>query len=148
MANVPGFSVLAWVEDDSPLISTICSGNQDHTIQRRLEVKQELLRDFSALVGIRWGFEISIHVVDGDVYAYGVQPRFTVGNSTLRNAIGDLNEHVHFLRSSANSSLEDLVRYQRCKRKWGVEEPVTDASSGWEASPREETSTGIKRKRF
>ncbi|UOH27049.1 nonstructural protein 3 [Galliform chaphamaparvovirus 10] len=145
--GLPGFSILAWVDDDSPLLTEITHPNQQHTLERRTQVKQDLLHDFAALIGVRWSFDITLHVEAGEVYAFGVQPRFTVGTQTINNALGALGEHVKFIRSSPGTNLNDLIRYQQCKKKWGVPESVTESFSGWDQNPREETSTGTKRKR-
>ena len=144
-----GFAILAWVREDSPLLTEIAFGNQDHTRNARHEIKMDLLRDFATLLGIRWNMDITIKQIDGDIYAYGCNQRFTVSNSTLRNAIGDLADHVDFLRSSPDNDADNLIRYKLCKAKWNVPDIVTETtSSGWERQEPQGTSNQNKRKRI
>ncbi|UOH27065.1 nonstructural protein 3 [Galliform chaphamaparvovirus 13] len=131
------------------MLSHITAPNQEQARQRELDLKRDLLRDASVLLSVRWNMEVIVSVYNDDVYAYGVNTRFNVGQRTIENALGDLTEHVDFLRSAAGHSLEDLVAFVQCKAKWRVPEQVTESSSGWEARDVPETSgPGNKRRRI
>lgn len=141
MAFGGGFSVLAWVKPSS----TVLVGVEDPDSRQRLQ--KQLLNDFAVLVGTRWSMDVTVMHIDGQLYAYGNNTRITVGKSTLSNAIGDLCDHVEFLRSSSHSTADELVNYKQCKDRWKVPETVTDSTTGWEAQGQAETSTMIKRRR-
>lgn len=143
-----GFSLLMWVDEDSSFVTEIHTGNQEHTLEKRLQVKQQLLSDACCLIQVRWNMDMTIHMVHGECYGYGNNSRFTVGQNTIRNALGDLGNHVKFLRSAPGLTLEELTNYKTCKEKWNVPDQVTESSSGWDQNQSEQTSTSIKRRRF
>lgn len=136
-----GFSVLAWVRDDSSLLNGVSESVAE-------SVTQQLLRDFICLLSVRWNMELTIQTIDGTKYAFGSNTRITVSERTLRNAIGELSEHVDFIRSIASVSAEDLAHYRICRVKWKVPEIVTDSTYGSGGSELQETSQPFKRKRF
>lgn len=136
-----GFSVLAWVKDDSSLLKDLGHMTRD-------EIREEMLKDFCCLLSVRWHMEVTIVHIDGKRYAYGSNPRITVSERTIKNAIGTLSNHMEFVRSIASVSAEDLARYQQCKTKWSVPESVTDSSYGWDQREHQGTSQDLKRKRF
>lgn len=137
-----GFSVLAWVKDTSPLL-------QDVSEETRKRLIRELLRDFSSLLGVRWQMDINLIEYHNTQYAYGNNARITVGERTIRNAMGDLANHVEILRGGANSTAEDLANYKAAKAKWNVPDTVTDStSSGWGGQEQAATSWAAKRQRY
>lgn len=137
-----GFSVLAWVRDDSSLLKDV----SDEAAER---IRQQLLRDFCCLLSVRWNFDVTVVRYEGTDYAFGVNTRITAGERTIRNAIGNLSEHVDFLRGTPNSGYEQLADYRQCRLKWQVPDLVSDPStSGWDQSERQETFQQAKRKRF
>ncbi|UOH27037.1 nonstructural protein 3 [Galliform chaphamaparvovirus 7] len=144
----PGFSVLAWVKDDSSMLQQIVCPNQEQAIQARQNVEQQLLRDFQTLLSVRWQMDVTLLTIHDHVYAYGINKRFNVSAKTIERAIGELIEHVEFLRSTPEFNAEDLVRYKECRAKWSVPEQVSDTSFGPEASVQAETSQSSKRKRY
>lgn len=111
-------------------------------------VMQQLLRDFCCLLSVRWNMEMNQLVIDGNRYAYGVNTRITASERTIKNAIGELTEHVEFLRGTANNSAEDLANYRLCRVKWKVPEIVADTTYGSEATDVQQTFLHSKRKRF
>lgn len=137
-----GFSVLAWVKDDCRMLQDISSD------EGRAVVKRQLLLDFNTLIGMRWNMEMQLVNHGGTQYAYGNNTRFSVGDRTLRNALGNLANHVDFIRGTHHASPEDLANYKVCKEKWKVPENVADSSSGWEATGPAETSPTTKRPRY
>lgn len=92
--------------------------------------------------------DMTLPQINGTWYAFGTNSRITVSQSTIRNAIGDLANHVDFLRGTSHSTAEDLANYKICKEKWRVPEQVTDSYSGWEANAQVGTSHTTKRPRF
>lgn len=136
-----GFSVLAWVKPESSLIAGVSESAAEQIIQ-------QLLRDFICLLSVRWNMELQIVTIDGMKYAYGTNTRITASERTITNAIGELSEHVGFLRSIASITAEDLARYRECRNKWKVPEIVTDSFYGAGGSEHQETSLPYKRKRF
>nr|WOP79078.1 nonstructural protein 3 [Canary chaphamaparvovirus 2] len=137
-----GFTVLAWVKPDSPLI-----WEQHHDVD--IDTKtEELLQDFNCLLGVRWNMDMHLVTIDGSRYAFGINTRITASEKTIANAIGDLNNHVGFLRGTANNTAEDLARFKVCKEKWRVPEEVSSSTYGWETPAHPETSQSLKRKRF
>lgn len=86
--------------------------------------------------------------IDGTRYAFGTNTRITASERTIRNAIGDLAEHVDFIRSTASVSAEDLANFRICKLKWKVPETVTDSTYGAGGSEPAETYRQAKRTRF
>lgn len=136
-----GFSVLAWVKEDCPLLIDISPETAE-------KVRQQLLKDFQVLLSCRWHMEIMLCEHDGVQYAYGSNTRINPSERTIRNAIGTLSEHVDFIRSTSGTAWEDLARYKQCKEKWKVPDQVTEGSSGWGLQEQAETSTQIKRKRY
>lgn len=110
---------------------TSTSGDQD-THPTEEDKEEELLLDACTLLGVRWGMQLGLHRMGSNVWAYGTNTRFHVSDNTLQNALGGLSLHVHFLKGNVEHSLADLVRFEECKRKWGVPNQVTsqDAGSG------------------
>lgn len=136
-----GFAVLIWVNPDSPLL-------KDVSAETRERLAKQLLADAACLCGVRWNIDFNIMQLHGESYAYGCCTRFTVGDRTLRNALGDLTLHVDFLRASASATAEELVHYRQCREKWKVPEQVSDSTTGWDEPGQGATSTGAKRKRY
>lgn len=136
-----GFSVLAWVRDDCQMLEGVSEAVADNVIQ-------QLLRDFICLLSVRWNMEMQILTIEGNKYAFGVNTRITVSERTLRNAIGDLADHVDFIRSTSSIAAEDLAHYRLCRAKWKVPEQVTDSTYGSGGSEPQETFLHHKRKRF
>nr|WGD01534.1 hypothetical protein [Chaphamaparvovirus sp.] len=140
MAN--GFTILLWVRADTPLL------NHTDDNDTRNRTMQALLGDASVLLGVRWSMDINITMLDGFPYAYGINTRFGISDKTLKTALGDLYEHVDFLRGSVNNTLDDLAKFRACKVKWSVPDQVTESTSGWEQREQPETLLSSKRKRF
>lgn len=136
-----GFAVLLWVRPDTQLLQGISPESQ-------ASLAKELLLDAQCLLSVRWNLECQLLTIHGTQYVYASTPRFTVSERTLKNALGNLVNHVDFLRASVNSTAEELVRYRQAREKWKVPDVVTESTSGWEGSGSGETSTGPKRKRF
>lgn len=87
----------------------------------------ELMQDAVVLLSHRWNMEFEIRQIEGQVYAWGKQSRFTVGESTIQRALGDLylQELITFQRGAPDTSFDSALRYQRCKRKWNVPDVVS-----------------------
>lgn len=136
-----GFSVLAYANPDSTLLLGVSD-------DARGRIERQLLNDFCCLVNVRWGMNCTIMEYEGTKYAYGNNPRFTASEKTIRNAIGDLSNHVSIVRSTANVDFEQLAEYKTCKMKWKVPDVVSESSTGWGATAQEEASPLLKRKRF
>lgn len=141
-----GFSLLLWVNPDSTLICTeTLSDTHDSDSDR---TGRGLLSDACVLLGMRWGLEFTISDYGGTSFGFGVITRFTVSNSTITRALGDLADHISFLRGNAHHTFQELVRYKECKEKWHVPDQVTESYSGQEDTARPQTSTGHKRQRY
>lgn len=136
-----GFSILLWVKQSCALTE----GVSEEAAER---VSRSLLQDACTLISMRWTMDVTIQEIQGGLYAFGSNTRITAGERTIRNALGDLSQHLGILRGTSHSSAEDLVRYKTCKEKWKVPENVTESSSGWEPPERPETSPTHKRRRF
>lgn len=136
-----GFSVLAWVKPDSPLVLNVSE-------DARHRIEQQLLLDFNCLLGCRWNMDMHLTTVDDIRYSFGINPRITASERTISNAIGTLTNHVAFLRGTANHTAEDLARFKICKEKWSVPDEVSTTTYGWEAVGPQETSPSNKRRRF
>lgn len=138
-----GFTVLAWVNEDSSLLQNVSE-------EAAVRIRKQLLQDFCCLLSVRWTFDVTLVEHDGVKYAYGCNTRITASYNTIKNAIGDLSNHVEFLRGHANASYEQLADYKLCRMKWKVPDNVTEdrTSYGWGDSERAETSQPYKRKRF
>lgn len=141
MSFVNGFSVLAWVKPESSMLAGVSEQSAE-------SITQQLLRDFVCLLSVRWNMELQILTIDGNKYAYGVNTRITASERTITNAIGELSEHIGFIRSLASISAEDLANYRLCRLKWRVPDQVTDSTYGAGGSEPQETSQPYKRKRF
>lgn len=135
-----GFSILAWVKKDSPIIAGLTFDTKD-------ELEKELLNDAITLWSVRWGIDMGMVTIDHHLYIYGSTLRFTASNNTIRDAIGDLSEHIEFYRGTPVNTAEDLVRYQKCRKKWKVPDR-SENSSGWGDSAQAETSQFSKRKKY
>lgn len=92
--------------------------------------KKELLQDACCLLGVRWGIDFSYHTHGGMLYAFGVQPRFTIGMPTIYRALGDLQHDIRIHRGGPHELAENLIRYQECRRKYNVPETVHEEGSG------------------
>lgn len=136
-----GFSVLAWVKDDS----TLLTGVSEEAGER---IRRQLLRDFCCLLNCRWNMEVTIRQHDGVMYAFGINTRITASEKTINNAIGLLSNHVGFIRSTSNTEFEHLAEFKVCKEKWKVPDQVSEPSYGWDRTEQAETATQNKRKRF
>lgn len=136
-----GFSVLAWVKDNSSLLT----GVSEEAAER---IKKQLLRDFCCLLNCRWNMDVTIKEYMGRDYAFGTNPRITASERTIGNAIGTLTNHVAFIRSTSTTDFENLAEYRICKEKWQVPDQVSDGSYGWGATDAAETSNPAKRKRY
>lgn len=137
-----GFTVLAWVKTDSTMLWDL---TDEVEINKTIET---LLGDFNCLLGVRWNMDMHLVTIDGVRYAYGINTRITASEKTIANAVGELTNHVGFLRGTANNSAEELARYKTCKEKWKVPEEVSSSTFGWEPQGHQETSRDIKRKRY
>nr|WOX03045.1 nonstructural protein 3 [Psittaciform chaphamaparvovirus 5] len=137
-----GFSLLIWVKPDCSLI------NELHEHERAHDIRKTLLQDACTLIGCRWSMDMTIITLNDELYAYGLNTRFTVATQTIKNALGDLLEHVELLRGTAHSTAEELASYKRCKERWNVPDQVSDTTSGWDGSAQESTSQMNKRRRF
>lgn len=137
-----GFTILAYVKPTSSLIDEL------HENERSKEVIRTLLEDCISLISIRWNMDMQIIVVRETMYAFGVNPRFTVSNQTIRNALGDLAEHVDFLRGTLQNTADELVKYKECRERWNVPEMVSESSYGSGDAAPGETPTSSKRRRF
>lgn len=111
-------------------------------------VERQLLEDFRCLLGCRWNMIIEIKTHNGKLYAFGNNSRFNVSDKTISNALGDLTNHVEFLKSASGIEFEYLADYKTCKEKWNVPDVVSEGSYGWDRPEQGETSLQIKRKRF
>lgn len=135
-----GFTVLAWVRDDSSFIAELD--------EARERMEKQLLADFNTLIGVRWNMDMQLIKRHERWYAYGHNNRISVGVSTIRNAIGDLSKHIEFIRGTQHSTLDCLIDYKLCKEKWKVPDQVTESSIGWEATTQPGTSAMSKRPRY
>lgn len=141
MSYTTGFTILAWVKPTSSIIQGLPQ-------QELQDLSQALLQDFQILLSIRWNMEISLHQSPNGVwYAYGHNPRITIGKQTVANAIGELTEHIDFIRGSVHNSMEDLIRFKEAKEKWQVQENQSDTSVGTQEQEQAGTSWSHKRKR-
>lgn len=137
-----GFTILLWVKEDSPLIVD----SEGETYIRQCK---QLIQDANILLGMRWNMEMSICTMGNNTYGFGANTRITVSNTTIRNALGTLTEHVDFLRGNPNNTCDDLVNYRMCKLKWSVPDQVTESgTSGWEVPGRDATSAASKRRHY
>lgn len=141
-----GFSLLLWVNPLSPLLtSETLSEEHDRDSAR---IIRGLLTDAGILLGMRWNVECTIHDIEGDLYSFTIVSRFTVSNTGIERALGDLTEHIKFIRGNPANTLDELVRYKKCKERWRVPDPTTESTSGQEDTGRAGTSLGTKRHRF
>lgn len=119
-----------------------------HESERSAEVINTLLSDAMVLIGIRWSMDMQKLTNNGNQYAFGLNQRFTVSNATIRNALGELTEHVDFLRGTVQNTADDLIRFKECRDRWNVPEIVSEGSSGWGEQAQVETPTSSKRRRI
>ncbi|TRZ05898.1 hypothetical protein HGM15179_021210 [Zosterops borbonicus] len=136
-----GFSVLAWVKPYSKLLSGEIS---EEAAER---AKRALLTDFCTLINVRWNMDCQLQTIDGTLYAYGTNARISASEQTIKNAIGDLAEHVGVLRGILTNTAEDLAAYRSCRLKWNVAEPGAPTTYGVEDSDARGTFQPIKRLR-
>nr|WDQ28115.1 nonstructural protein 3 [Bird parvovirus] len=136
-----GFSLLLYVRHDSPLLQ-----NLDKDSDAYKQMRDTLLDDAQSLIGCKWNMDITrITSSDGTVFLHGNNIRFTVANKTIIQALGDLYRHIEFIRSAANITPEDLIKYKEAKERWNVED--TEASSGSAGQESQQTYQDLKRKR-
>lgn len=89
-----------------------------------------MLEDACCLLGVRWGIDFTYHSHGGMLYAFGCQPRYTIGLPTVYRALGDLATYVKVHRGGPHDTPEQLIRYQACRAKYNVPEAVHEDSSG------------------
>lgn len=141
-----GFSLLLWVKPESTLL---CPETLSEDYDRDSDGSaHSLLSDACTLLGMRWNVEFTISDHEGGKYAFGVVSRFTVSNPTIERALGDLIEHISFIRGNSANTFFELVRYKTCREKWKVKDQSTDSYSGPDETVRPSTSTGTKRRHF
>lgn len=132
----PGFSILAWVNPESPLLMGLDPRSSAYD-----EMQDELLGDAQVLWGCKWGMDFTkITGLDNCRFLHGNNLRFVASNETIKQCLGNLAEHVYFLRSTPNITPEDLIKYKNCLKKWKVPTPDTTSSSGPDAKERPGTS--------
>lgn len=119
-----GFSLLAWVDPDSPLLMGLDPRTEAHS-----DMQKTILHDVQALWGIRWGIDMTMITIQDQIFIHGNNSRFHVSNDTIRKALGDLAEHIKWIRSTPNIGPEDLVKYKEALKKWNVETETQDTSS-------------------
>lgn len=111
-------------------------------------MERELLADIACLIGVRWSMDMQTLTIDNKLCVYGVNTRFTVSLDTLIKALGNAIDHVHLQRGGPGADADQLMRYYQAKRKWKVEERVTESTSGWAESERPGTSQPPKLRRY
>lgn len=141
MSNLGGFSVLCWVEPTSSLLANL-------NAKSKTEMEQKLLEDVCTLWGMRWNMDIRIECIDDKYFAYGSNGRFMVGERTLTKALGDLADHVQFMKGGPNTTSKELANYKLCRDKWNVPVQVSDTIGGWETQTLQGTSIQPKQKRY
>lgn len=92
--------------------------------------KKQMLEDAVCLLGVRWGIDFSYHTHGGVLYAFGVQPRYTIGLQTALRALGDLANHCKVFRGGPHDTVDQLVKYQACRAKYRVPEVVHEDTYG------------------
>lgn len=135
-----GFSLLAWVDPESPLLMGLDPRTEAHT-----QMQRTILEDVQALWGIRWGIDFTMLTINDQICVHGNNTRFQVSNTTIKAALGDLAEHIKWIRSTPNIGPEDLLKYREAMKKWNVEES-TDTSSTSGAGRPEHPGTSKDRK--
>lgn len=139
-----GFAVLISVKATSRLIR----GDLSKETKERIE--REILTDACTLLSVRWNMDMTIIEHSTGLFAYGANHRFTVGEKTLNNALGELAAHLNITKTSASIGPEALIDYRKCKAKWNVQDQVTEGTSTYYGWPEEEqagTSTSYKRQK-
>lgn len=88
---------------------------------------RELMEDAICLLNNRWHIEFEMRQQDNIWYAWGRQAKFTVAESTIQRALGDLflQELITFQKGPLDTSFDSALRYQKCKRKWNVPDVVS-----------------------
>lgn len=125
-SGASGTTLLVWVDAET-LRGPEMEGSQlDDKIK-------EMLEDACCLLGTRWGIEFTHHPHGGVLYAFGCQPRYPIGLQTALRALGDLSYHVRIHRGGAHDTVNQLIRYEECKRKYHVPETVHEDTSGEES---------------
>ncbi|QHB35438.1 accessory protein p15 [Capuchin kidney parvovirus] len=91
------------------------------------EHDKEYLEDAVCLLANRWHIEFEAREHEGVWYAWGKQSRFTVAETTLQRALGDLYSQgfITFQKGPPDTSFDSALRYQKCKRKWNVPDVVS-----------------------
>lgn len=136
-----GFSVLLFVKPESRLLQGLTPTSEAYK-----ELERTLLKDAQLLLGCRWTMDFTFLDLDGVCYVHGNNNRFTVSNSTIDKALGDLVEHVGYIRSTATITANDLIEYKKARERWNVQD--SDTSGGMAGPEQPGTSTDFKRKRI
>nr|QMI57840.1 hypothetical protein [Chestnut teal chaphamaparvovirus] len=118
-----GCSLLLWVDSESTGIQQMEGDQPSNKIK-------EMLQDACCLLGVRWSIEFSYHQHGGMLYAFGSQPRYTIGLPTVIRALGDLGDSIKVHRGGPFDTAEQLIRYQECRAKYHVPEVVHEDISG------------------
>lgn len=125
-SGTSGCSLLVWVDTET-------LGGEPMENSELDDKAKGMLEDAVCLLGTRWGIEFSYHLHGGVSYAFGVQPRYTIGVQTALRALGDLAVHVKVHKGGPHDTVAQLVRYQECKRKYNVPETVHEGGYGEES---------------
>nr|WQF62313.1 MAG: hypothetical protein [Pigeon-associated parvo-like virus] len=141
MAFPGGFSIFAWVKEDSPLLDGLSDDTRD-------TMRREILKDAKVLWGVKWNLQFDEFQFEGRPYIYASTNRFTASNATIAAALGGLLSHVEFIRSAPDIAAEHLYDFNKAKRKWKVEERAMESSSGWGEQEPAGTSRPFKRPRY
>lgn len=140
-----GFSLLVW--EDEPEIDLSCKENLDPAVDEedlvptttlssgdRL-ILPSLLEDAKCLLLGRWGgISVEEHVHKGQHYLWVVCTRFSVGDETVKRALGDLMHHLSFQRGAPNADFHTAVRYKLCRERWGVPQQIVERPEAPESS--------------
>lgn len=133
-----GFSVLIWEDDPNFLeckenlqpatdeedlnpTTTLMSGDQHGPLPSPLE-------DAKCLLSGRWSIAVEEHYFQNQWYLWAVCTRFSVGEETIKRALGDLMNLLSFQRGSPNQDFNTAVRYKICRERWGVPQVIVDRS--------------------
>ena len=147
-----GFSLLIWEDPlrcpEDPLI---CPESQELVGEEEnvpgsgdpATTLPQHLADASCLIACRWNLNVEQYYVGGRWYLWVVCTRFTIGNETIRRALGDLTEYVSFQRGGPNQDHNTAIRYKECREKWGVPQQIVDREDT--AGPLDKS---LKRPRF
>lgn len=125
-----GFTLLLWSVDKP----------EDYTDEK------DVLLDAIALLSGRWGLEFDFIERENRLYASTTCSRFSIGIATIEKALGDLHpNYISFHKGPLTSTVDALIRFQRCKEKWNVAD-VLSADSDDTRGPN--TTSFWKRKKM